>query len=758
MAGAPGARDGDAPSAPPSLAGAPGEGLEIRVRGQVQGVGFRPFVWQLARGMGLAGEVLNDGEGVLIRVSGGDLTAFVAALRDMAPPLARVDRVEVAPCRVEASGFGIAPSGKGAVATRVTPDAATCGACLEEMRGDGRRRGYAFTNCTHCGPRFTILRELPYDRAQTSMAGFPMCPDCAAEYGDPADRRFHAQPIACPACGPRIWFEAHGHEGGALAEAVALLRHGGVLAVKGLGGFHLACDARNAEAVARLRLRKRRPGKPFAVMAAEEMADRIAEISEADRALLRDPAAPVVLVPSRGVLPEGVAPGMAALGLMLPYTPLHHLLLQGFGGPLVMTSGNLSGEPQVIGNDEAREKLAAFADGFLMHDREIVRRLDDSVERARPPMVLRRARGRAPGTLPLPEGFGRAPQVLALGGQMKAAICLVRDGQALLSHHLGDLDEALTFDEFRRALRDHAALFDHRAEIVAVDLHPGYRATQAGHAMGLPVAEVQHHHAHLASCLADALWPLGGGPVAGIVLDGTGLGADGTIWGGELLLGDYAGFERGAHLAPAPLAGGEAAAREPWRNALVRLDAAGLADLADRLFPRQPREVLRRAVAAGVNAPLSSSAGRLFDAVAACLGLAAAWQGYEGEAAMRLEALTGDGAPYPFEGLNPAPMFRALARDLEAGAAPGSIAQSFHLGLARAFCAPARHLVETGRAQAVALTGGCFQNARLLQACLAELEGLPVLTHRAVPANDGGLALGQALVAAARHIGAAETA
>ncbi|WP_246100191.1 carbamoyltransferase HypF [Cereibacter sediminicola] len=758
MAGAPGARDGDAPSAIPSPAGASGEGLEIRVRGQVQGVGFRPFVWQLARGMGLAGEVLNDGEGVLIRVAGGDLAAFVAALRDKAPPLARVDRVEVAPCRVEASGFVIASSGKGAVATRVTPDAATCGACLEEMRGDGRRRGYAFTNCTHCGPRFTILRELPYDRAQTSMAGFPMCPDCAAEYGDPADRRFHAQPIACPACGPRIWFEADGHEGGALAEAVALLRQGGVLAVKGLGGFHLACDARNADAVARLRLRKRRPAKPFAVMAAEEMADRIAEISEADRALLRDPAAPVVLVPSRGVLPEGVAPGMAALGLMLPYTPLHHLLLEGFGGPLVMTSGNLSGEPQVIGNDEARAKLAAFADGFLMHDREIVRRLDDSVERGRPPMVLRRARGRAPGTLPLPEGFGRAPQVLALGGQMKAAICLVRDGQALLSHHLGDLDEALTFDEFRRALRDHAALFDHRAESVAVDLHPGYRATQAGHAMGLPVDEVQHHHAHLASCLADALWPLGGGPVAGIVLDGTGLGTDGTIWGGELLLGDYRGFERVAHLAPAPLAGGEAAAREPWRNALVRLDAAGLADLADRLFPDPPREALRRAVAAGVNAPLSSSAGRLFDAVAACLGLAAARQGYEGEAAMRLEALTGHGAPYPFESLNPAPMFRALARDLEAGAAPGSIAQSFHLGLARAFCAPARQLVETGRAQAVALTGGCFQNARLLEACLAELVGLPVLTHRAVPANDGGLALGQALVAAARHIGAAETA
>ncbi|MCE6950211.1 carbamoyltransferase HypF [Cereibacter sphaeroides] len=734
------------------------DGIEVRVRGQVQGVGFRPFVWQLARAGELKGEVLNDAQGVLIRAAGKGLDGFLRDLRAKAPPLARVDAVETRAARVPACAFRIAGSGGGAVATRVTPDAATCPDCLAEIRGEGRRRGYAFTNCTHCGPRFTILRGLPYDRAQTSMAVFGMCEDCRAEYGDPADRRFHAQPIACPACGPHLWLEAAGAEvpGDPVAGAVAILRQGGVLGVKGLGGFHLACNARDPAAVALLRSRKRRPGKPFAIMAAERMLDELAELSEAERALLRDPAAPVVLVRSRGTLPGGVAPGLTTLGLMLPATPLHHLLVDAFGGPLVMTSGNLSGEPQVIGNDEARAKLSGFVDAVLMHDREIVRRLDDSVERARPPMVLRRARGRAPGTLPLPEGFGNAPQVLALGGQMKGAICLLKDGQALLSHHLGDLDDALTFEEFERAIGDHASLFDHRAAVVAVDLHPGYRATQAGLAMGLSVEKVQHHHAHLASCLGDALWPLDAGPVAAVVLDGTGLGTDGTIWGGELLLGDYCGFERVAHLAPAPLPGGEAAAREPWRNALVRLDAAGLPDLADRLFPDLPRDVLRRAVAGGVNSPASSSAGRLFDAVAACLGLAATRQSYEGEAAMRLEALDGDGPPYPFDGLDPAPMFRALARDLQEGAPPGRISDRFHRGLARAFCAPARALVEGGHARAVALTGGCFQNARLVAACLAELPGVPVLCHRAVPANDGGLALGQALVAAARQIGAAE--
>ncbi|MFC5736704.1 carbamoyltransferase HypF [Sinirhodobacter huangdaonensis] len=745
------------------------DGVQIRVRGQVQGVGFRPFIWQLAHARGLCGHVLNDPEGVLVRVA-GEIGDLAAAIRAGAPPLARVDAVEVSAYTFDAppEGFEITASRGAGAETRVTPDAATCPACLEEIRGHGRRRGYAFTNCTHCGPRFTILKGLPYDRARTTMAPFAMCPDCGAEYRNPADRRFHAQPIACPNCGPRLWYEEGGGEvaGDAIALAVARLKAGGIVAVKGLGGFHLACDATNAGAVAALRARKHRPGKPFALMAREADLAAIVEVSDAAVAALRDAAAPVVLMPARGTLPEVVAPGIDSLGVMLPYTPLHHLLLDAFGGVLVMTSGNLSGEPQVIGNAEAREKLAAFADGFLMHDREIARRLDDSVVRADPPMVLRRARGHVPGTLQLPPGFADAPPVVAYGGQMKAAICLIKNGQALLGHHLGELDEALTWEAFQQADADYAVLFDHHPAVVATDLHPDFRATRHGQARaaaeGLRLVAVQHHHAHLAACLGENLWPREGGPVAGIVLDGLGLGPDGTVWGGEILLGDYAGVERRVWLEPAPLIGGDRAQIEPWRNALVRLDAAGLSDWADALFPDAPRDLARQAAAKGINAPLSSSAGRLFDAVAACLGICPMRQSYEGEAAMRLEVLARRagraGAPKPRFGA-PAPRGGALAppallRELRAaqlgGADPGALALAFHHWVAEAFATPARALVEAGGARAVALSGGVFQNALLHELTCAALAGLPVLTHRRVPANDGGLALGQALVAAAQ--------
>lgn len=733
--------------------------LVIRVRGQVQGVGFRPFVWQLAQEFDLRGWVLNDPEGVLIKAEGAEIDAFVAAIPARAPPLARVDAVETAAFKGDLpAGFEIAPSRGQGAATRVTPDAATCPACAAEIRAPGRRQGYAFTNCTHCGPRFTILRGLPYDRSQTTMAPFALCADCRAEYDDPADRRFHAQPVACPACGPRLWLESPAGEDHAdpVTGAAAILRQGGIVAVKGLGGFHLACDARNPAALATLRQRKRRPTKPFALMVRPCDLDAIACPSPAESALLADPAAPVVLVASRGTLPPGVAPGLDVLGVMLPYSPLHHLLLDAFGGPLVMTSGNLSGEPQVVANDEARAKLSAFADAFLMHDRDIARRLDDSVERADPPMVLRRARGRVPGTLPLPPGFGQVPQVLALGGQMKGAICLIKNGQALLGHHLGDLDDALCAAEFRRSVADYTALFDHRPEIVAVDAHPGYRSTQEGQAMGLPVSQILHHHAHLAACLADNGWPRDGGPVAALVLDGTGLGDDGTIWGGEVLLGDYVGFTRVAHLAPVPLPGGDRAAREPWRNLLAHLDRTGMADTADACLPGLPLAVLRRAMAAGVNAPPSSSAGRLFDAFAAALGFAGA-QSHEGEAAMRLEAMAlrsdATGAyPMDLRGtmVDPAPLWQAWLADRAAGATPEAMARRFHAGLARAFAGVARGLVREGAACAVALSGGCFQNALLLRMVRHELEGCPVLVHRTTPPNDGGLALGQAMIAAVR--------
>lgn len=739
----------------------------IRVRGQVQGVGFRPFIWQLAQEFGLRGRVWNDAEGVAIEAAGPDIASFAAAISHRAPLLARVDAVEIQAYSGDPpAGFEIVASRGQGAETRVTPDAATCPDCAAEIRGSGRRRGYSFTNCTHCGPRFTILNGLPYDRAQTTMAAFPMCSACRAEYENPADRRFHAQPVACPVCGPRLWYETEGKEqtGEPIAHAVACLRNGGIVAVKGLGGFHLACDAANPAALDLLRTRKRRPSKPFALMAHLPVLHRIAELTPADLALLADPAAPVVLVRSQGVLPAAVAPGMAGLGVMLPYTPLHHLLLDAFGGVLVMTSGNLSGEPQVVGNDEARAKLTGFADGFLMHNRDIARRLDDSVERSTPPMILRRARGRVPGTLPLPPGFEDAPQVLALGGQMKGAICLVKNGQALLGHHLGDLDDVLCADEFVKAVADYTALFDHRPALAAVDAHPGYRATQAGHAMGLPLAEVWHHHAHLASCLAENGWPLEGGKVAGIILDGTGLGPDGTAWGGEVLLGDYLGFERRHWLKPARLFGGDRAAREPWRNALARLDQAGLSGWADQVFPDAPRDVLRQAAARGINAPLSSSVGRLFDAFAAILGFEGA-QSFEGEAAMRLEALAGRspdiGGGFEFDltgpQIDPAPIWAEARGLLSMGAPVERLAWHFHAGLAFAFAVRARALVDSGEARAVVLSGGCFQNALLLELTLSALGDAPVLTHRTTPANDGGLALGQAVVAAARQICGAES-
>lgn len=736
--------------------------VQIRVRGQVQGVGFRPFVWMLAQRFDIQGHVLNDSEGVLVQAAGPQIDAFIQALSSEAPPLAQIDAVEVSSCGEvpQADGFEIKPSQGQGAETRVAPDAATCSHCVADiLSSDPRRHGYSFTNCTHCGPRFTILNALPYDRGQTTMAPFEMCSDCDAEYKDPADRRFHAQPVACAQCGPEIWFEdAKGDRREKPMDAAAqALVSGQVLAVKGLGGFHLCCDATNDAAIASLRSRKHRPSKPFALMGQEDDIKRYARPSKKEWQALRSADAPIVLIPAGAVgLPQGVAPGQTCLGWMLPYTPLHHLLLRAVGRPLVMTSGNLSGEPQVIENAEAREKLAAFVDGFLLHNRDIARRLDDSVMRftAEGPMVLRHARGRAPRPIALPQGFEDAPEVLAFGGQMKAAICLLKRGSALLSHHLGDLDDALTWDEFTKADADYAGLFDHAPSVFACDLHPDFAASRHAikRAKNAPLIEVQHHHAHLCSVMAENGWPREGGPVAGIVLDGLGLGDDGTIWGGEILLGTYCGFERVAHLPVSTLVGGDRAQLEPWRNALFRLDEAGLGSVADQLFDGFPRQLLRQAAAQGINAIPSSSAGRLFDAVAGVLGICSAAQTYEGEAAMQLEAIAHTDQPaYPFgEDLSPAPMFRALVHDLQNNVPTGEISGRFHAGLAQAFAVPARNLVRTGKAEAVALSGGCFQNARLLAEVLIHLDDVPVLIHNEIPANDGGLALGQAVSAAAK--------
>ena len=767
-------------------------GLAIRVRGQVQGVGFRPFIWHLARAHGLHGEVLNDAEGVLIRVAGAELEKFIKAIRAEAPPLARVDDIEAEPFffTVPPNGFQIAASEGVGAETRVTPDAATCTACLVDVHGDDpRRAGYVFTNCTHCGPRFTIIAGLPYDRARTSMAGFLMCAACRAEYEDPADRRFHAQPVACADCGPRLWLEEQGRAlaGDPLALAVERLAQGAILAVKGLGGFHLCCDATNEDAVATLRLRKHRPVKPLALMDQPDRISAYARMSSKEAARLVDPAAPIVLLKKSGnVLPEALAPGMDRLGVMLPYTPLHHLLTERMARPLVMTSANVSGEPQVIANEEAREKLSGIVDAFLMHDRDILRRLDDSVELVGPggPMILRHARGRVPDTLPLPEGFEDAPQCVAFGGQLKSSICLAKNGQALLSHHLGDLDDVLTWEEFLNADTDYAELFDHRPDVFACDLHDGYQSSQhaAVRASGTP-ERVQHHHAHITSCMAENGWPLNAGKVAGIVLDGLGLGTDGTIWGGEVLLCDYRGFERIASLDPVPLVGGEAAQREPWRTAAMRLDKAGLAEVAERVFSDHPLMLIRQAAQARLNAVPSSSVGRLFDAFAAVIGLANTSQSFEGEAAMQLEALARQWSGGRLEGysigitddksarqngsqvlqreeeysqtcsvLNDANLWQTAVADIDKGVDIAAMAWRFHLALADGFAQPARQLVESGAAETVALSGGCFQNALLLELVLEALDGVPVLIHNKVPANDGGLALGQAVTTLARHL------
>jgi len=737
----------------------------IRVRGLVQGVGFRPTVWRLARRCGLRGDVRNDGEGVLVRVGGNAeaVERFCVLLREECPPLARIDSLERSELRgpLEAADFRIVASETGAVRTGVVADAATCSSCRGEIADpSNRRHRYPFTNCTHCGPRLSIVRGIPYDRGNTSMSVFPMCRECRREYEDPSDRRFHAQPNACPACGPRVWLEDA--QGGAVpfgdrdavAAASRLLAHGRILAIKGIGGFHLACDACSEPAVSSLRARKRRFRKPFALMARDlAVIRRYCALDRQEVGLLSSPAAPVVLLQADG--PEHVAaevaPGQCTLGFMLPYSPLHHLLLEDWDRPLVMTSGNLSEEPQCVDNGEAEHRLAGLADCYLLHDREIVNRVDDSVVRvmARKPRVLRRARGYAPTPLPLPPGFEGAPPVLALGGELKNSICLLKDGQAILSQHLGDLEEARTAREYEATIALYRALFRHDPRLVAVDLHPDYRSTRVGLALaereGLELVAVQHHFAHVAAVLAENGRALDAGPVVGIALDGLGYGEDGTLWGGEILLADYFGYRRLAHLKPAPMPGGSKATREPWRSTYAQL-------------------VTHFGWEAFLNTPSTSSCGRLFDAVAAALGVCPEAVSYEGQAAIELEALAvGNGveeeAGYPFaveagEGpavLSPEPMWRALLKDLALGTERSLIAARFHVGLAAAVADLAVALARAHGVRAVALSGGVFQNRILFEGVSGRVAsaGLEVLSHKRVPANDGGLCLGQALVAAA---------
>ncbi|MER6746298.1 carbamoyltransferase HypF [Streptomyces fungicidicus] len=784
MSTAPGVRP-----APPPDAG-PVRRVRVVVRGVVQGVGFRPFVYGLAGELRLAGHVTNTGDGVVVEVEGvsSAVDRFCARVAPDAPPLAVVESVETRELPVtRETGFGIVASrSDGPVRTLVAPDTATCDDCLAELGDPGdRRHRHPFVTCTHCGPRFTVVTGLPYDREHTTMAGFPLCRDCDREYRDPGDRRFHAQPVACPACGPRLRFVAGPRcpstdtGGDPVGAAVALLAAGGVLAVKGLGGYHLACDATRPQVVAELRRRKARGDKPFALMA-RDAADvgHLVRMGAAERELLTGRVRPVVLMrrrpdvrpaPGAPVPADAVAPGSPDLGVMLPYTPVHHLLLGAPGAPrlLVMTSGNVSGEPIVTDDDEALERLAGLADGWLTHDRPVQVPCDDSVVRVcdGEPLVLRRSRGYVPLPVTLPVEVVPA---LAVGGDLKNVFCLGEGGRAWLSAHVGDMDGLAAQEAFGRAERHLESVTGVRPALLAADAHPGYRsgAWARRHAGDRPVLRVQHHHAHIASVLAENGVPEGD-RVIGVALDGTGHGDDGAVWGGEFLLADYDGFRRFAHLAYVPLPGGDAAVRRPYRMALAHLYAAGLALDPDlpcaAACPPGELDVLRAQLTRGLNCVPTSSMGRLFDAVSSLAGVCH-HAGYEAQAAIELEAAAvraGDGEPpdprYAFRLTDgrgplaalPGPLLAAVVEDVRRRVPPAVIAARFHLAVARLVtevCGAAR---AAAGLRTVALTGGVFSNALLSSACARELRaaGFTVLRHRDVPPNDGGLALGQLVVA-----------
>ncbi|HKS33708.1 MAG TPA: carbamoyltransferase HypF [Enterobacteriaceae bacterium] len=749
-------------------------GLKIRVSGKVQGVGFRPFVWQLAERLRLCGEVRNDSAGVEIRLHQPvNIDRFLQQLRQGCPPLARIDSVRVAPFDwpTPPVRFTITDSQRSRMDTQVVPDAATCPECIKDITRPGDRRfGYAFTNCTHCGPRFTLIRAMPYDRPATSMAEFPLCPACQQEYDNPADRRFHAQPVACPHCGPQVSVthqdgvaQALGEQ--AIAYAAAALRAGDIVAIKGLGGFHLACDARQQDAVQRLRARKGRPTKPLAVMVPD--IDWLAECS-ADAAateirdLLQSPAAPIVLVRKSAAssLCPAIAPGLDEVGLMLPFTPLHHLLLRACQTPLVMTSGNATGRAPVLTNTDALQQLGGIADLWLLHNRDIVQRADDSLVRPAPFTLLRRSRGYVPDALPLPPGFARQPPLLALGGERNNTFCLVRGEELILSPHFGSVAESDIARQRQQAITHFQQLYDCTPELIAHDAHPALATTEND---GIPLAGILHHHAHIAACLAEHRWPLEGGKVIGLALDGLGYGAEGALWGGECLLVDYHDCQHLGGLPPVALPGGDRAAREPWRNLLAQWQAF-VPDWPQRpqaeALRHHPWQPLSRAIAAGINAPLASSCGRLFDAVAAALGCAPEQLSWQGEAACSLEALAhrAQRSVHPVTiplRHSPQGIFLDLAHFwqqwLDWQASPADRAFAFHDALARGFADLAHYHAARTSIKTIALGGGVLHNSLLRQRLTHYLAPLHVLSPQSIPAGDGGLALGQAIVACARR-------
>lgn len=776
-------------------------GVKIHVSGIVQGVGFRPFVYGLAVRLGLNGWVRNTSAGVDIQVDGtaSSIDAFVNSLKSELPPLARIDFLDVS---IEAahgfSGFEIVSSESLAGAFQpISPDVSICPDCLRELLDPSNRRyRYPFINCTNCGPRFTIITDIPYDRPNTTMAPFEMCPDCAAEYNNPLDRRFHAQPVACPVCGPQIWLE--GTDGARIAErddaimaTRRLLANGKIVAIKGLGGFHLACDALNIEAVSELRKRKLRVDKPFALMMLDlETVQEYCFVSDAERTLLESRQRPIVLLQRRpgSSIVEEVAPKQATIGVMLPYTPMHYLLFVSESGlqtpseeghPLVMTSGNLSDEPIATGNDEARQRLATLADAFLLHNRDIRTRCDDSVIRVRmlggindqdsgqakhnaPGYFMRRSRGYAPDPIQLPADV---PALLATGPELKNTFCVTRQRYAFVSHHIGDMENYETLRSFEDGIKHYEHLFRITPESIVCDLHPDYLssryATQRSQENNLSLFRVQHHHAHIAACMADNGLD-GSHPVIGLAFDGTGYGDDGAIWGGEFLIADYAGYQRSYHLDYFPLPGGDAAIKRPARTALALLWKLGL-DWDEQLVPvndfcYEDKQALRIQLERGLNTPRTSSMGRLFDAAAALAGLRQEVN-YEAQAAIEFEAALDplETGAYHFalkeKVVDVEEAFQALVVDSISGVSIPIISARFHNGLvemSRQVCAELRS--QTGICE-VAMSGGVWQNMTLLERTTANLseDGFTVYIHRQVPTNDGGLSLGQAMVGASKY-------
>jgi hydrogenase maturation protein HypF len=732
-----------------------------RVEGVVQGVGFRPYVYRLAREEGLAGYVRNDERGVLLDVEGAAeaVERFVARLPAEAPPLASIESVAWTPLPPRGEhGFRILESARGREADApVTADAATCPDCLAELFDPGDRRfRYPFVNCTNCGPRFTIVRGVPYDRPLTTMAGFRMCEECRAEYDDPADRRFHAQPNACPACGPTVRLgEATGDH--ALRLAAAALLDGAIVAVKGLGGYHLACRADDEAAVARLRARKHREDRPFALMAPDVDAARaLVELGEPEAALLVARERPIVLAPRRADarVACAVAPRSAELGVMLPYSPLHHLLAADTAATLVMTSGNVSDEPIAYRDDDARERLARIADHVLLHDRPIHTRTDDSVVRAVDgrPLVLRRSRGHVPAALALPLA---APELLACGAELKSTFCVAKGARAWVGHHIGDLRNEETLRSFTEGVAHFEALFAVAPRVVAHDLHPDYLSTTYALAReGVEHVGVQHHHAHLAAALAEHGEQ---GPALGAIYDGTGYGTDGNVWGGELLAGGLDGFERAGHLWPVRMPGGDRAARQPWRMACAWLAEATGAEPAPLpgIEPRRWHAIAELA-RTGLAAPVTTSMGRLFDAAAALCGVRTEVT-YEGQAAVELEAISDPSASgaYPLDVaagmLDARVTVLAIAADVAAGVEPAIVGARFHRAVARATADACAEAAAARGLEIVVLAGGVWQNRLLLELTLPLLReaGLRALVPERLPPNDGAIAYGQAAVAAA---------